>query len=311
MFISKFNQWIDEVDPYTIQRIALYKSLFIATIMTYVYWIFRPASYMAFIAPFLLASFYEIPLITSFKEKERLLIFIALAIILVSVSYYLVYPFRVIFFFFSIISLVCIYFYVLNNFYQLKNLTMLIIATGAIVLSTVPPANLQVAYGIASSIALSMIGIFICLKFFPNQYLIVWNRALQKVIQCLENDIEGALTHQYFQSPIQEEVVHFSIVRAYRSMVPLKFMMHTYRMSVNIRNIQFSLDNLYYEEKNEVFWHDIKKNLCTLRHGMETKTSCGLPELSIKPDTKLQHYIVRCLNQTFIHWNKLCSKQLN
>ncbi|MGL5742721.1 MAG: hypothetical protein ACRCXC_09350 [Legionella sp.] len=42
------------------------------------------------------------------------------------------------------------YFCVLKYFYTLKNLTMLLIATGAVVLSTDPPANLQVAYGFFS-----------------------------------------------------------------------------------------------------------------------------------------------------------------
>lgn len=56
---------------------------------------------------------------------------------LVSVSFYLVYPFKGTFFFFSTLVLTVLYFFVLRYFYALKNLTMLIIATGAVVLSII------------------------------------------------------------------------------------------------------------------------------------------------------------------------------
>lgn len=52
MSISKFKQWLDEVDPYALQRITLYKCLFVATVEVYVYWLFQPVSFLAFFSPF-------------------------------------------------------------------------------------------------------------------------------------------------------------------------------------------------------------------------------------------------------------------
>lgn len=71
MSISKFKQWLDEVDPYALQRITLYKCLFIATVEVYVYWLFQPVSFIAFFIPFLLASLYEAPVLPTFKEKNN------------------------------------------------------------------------------------------------------------------------------------------------------------------------------------------------------------------------------------------------
>ncbi|KTD60603.1 hypothetical protein Lsai_0061 [Legionella sainthelensi] len=305
MSILKFKQWLDEVDPYALQRITLYKCLFVATVEVYVYWLFQPVSFIAFFMPFLLTSLYEAPVLSTFKEKEQLLIFITIGIILISITFYLVYPFRVIFFFFSVFVLSVTYFCVLKYFYTLKNLTMLLISSGALVLSIDPPANLEVAYGFISSIALSMTFIFICLRIFPNMYLIVWNRALYKFIQYLEKDIDYTI-NKNDKKPTWEEIMHLGMVRNYTKMLPKKYMMPAYRISVNIRNIQHSLDNLYYETMNESFWYGIKNNLLWLRLQMHAYSQCGLPQLPIEPKTKLQHHVALCLERSFRSWNKLC-----
>ncbi|MCW8419254.1 hypothetical protein OQJ18_01255 [Fluoribacter dumoffii] len=305
MSISKFKQWLDEVDPYSLQRITLYKCLFVATVEVYVYWLFQPVSFLAFFSPFFLLSLYEAPVLSTYKEKEWLLIFIAIAVMLISVSFYLVYPFRGIFFFFSVFVFAVTYFYVLKYFYALKSLAMLLLATGAVVLSTEPPANLEVAYGFISSTALSMTFALICLRIFPNMYLIIWNKALQKFIQYLEKDIVSAINKTH-ENHTGEEILHLGMVRNYRRLLPKKYTMQTYRMGVNIRNIQHALDNLYYEAKNELFWYGVKNNLSLLRMNMNTYTPCGGPDSPIEPQTQLQHYIWECLQKAFAHWNKLC-----
>lgn len=305
MSMSKFKQWLDVVDPYAIQRIALYKALFLATIMVYVYWLFLPVSITTFIAPFFMMSLYEVPGISSFKKKEQLLLFIGGSLMFVSTSFYLVYPFRVTFFFFSVAVLTALYLLVLRYFYALKNLTMLTIATGAIVLSTDPPANLQVAYGFISSIAITIITALICLRVFPNQYLTIWNRALQKFILYFEEDIENSMRHEH-NKPIKEEIVHFEMVRHYQRLVGKKYIFPTYRIAVYIRAIQLALDNLYYEEKNEFFWLGIKTNLHRLRLNMADYAPCDLADIGMVPTTKLQQYVWGCLSRAFIHWNNLC-----
>ncbi|MBI2785375.1 MAG: hypothetical protein HYX60_03320 [Legionella longbeachae] len=176
---------------------------------------------------------------------------------------------------------------------------------GAIVLETTPPANFQIAYGFISSTALSVTTALICLRFFPNMYLIVWNRALQKFIQCLENDIDCTV-EQKNNHPTGKEIFHLGMLRNYRRMLPKKYIRQAYRMSVNVRNIQYALDNLYYETKNELFWHGIRDNLHSLRLKMNNYTPGNEPKMPIQPSTKLQQYVVQCLQKTFIQWNKIC-----
>jgi hypothetical protein len=303
--MSRFKHWLDEVDPYTIQRGALYKGLFIATIMTYVYWFLLPVDYMSFIVPIFILSLYEIPALSTFKKKEQLLVFIGVVITIISVSFYLIYPFRGVFFFFSLLVLTVLYFIVLRYFYALKNLIMMTMSIGTIILSTQPMGSLQIAYGFISSIALSSITIILCLRIFPHQYLRVWKRALENFIKYFEQDIENALLEDKYKI-IMEEIIHFEMVRNYQRLVGKKYILSSYRMAVYIRNIQLSLDNLYYEKKNEIFWRSIKKNLYHLRMNMRSYTTCEPPQIDFPPETKLQYYVADCLTRAFIQWNKLC-----
>jgi hypothetical protein len=306
--MSKFKQWFDAVDPYAIQRVALYKALFIATIVVYVYWLFLPVNLMAFIVPFFLVSIYEMPILSSFKKKEHLLIFICVGVSLVSVSFYMVYPFKGVFFFFSLFVLSSLYFFVLKYFYDLKNVIMTLLAIGTIVLDTEPFANLEIVYGLVSSTALSSVTVFVCLRIFPNQYLKIWNIALQKFIKYFEEDIAHAVLHDSY-TLIKEEIIHFEMVRNYQRLVGKKYMLPSYRVAVYIRNIQLTLDNLYYEEKNEVFWFGVKNNLHTLRMSMPAYFPCDIATIDLIAETKLQIYVVDCLKRAFIHWNTLCTLQ--
>ncbi|AHE66255.1 hypothetical protein Loa_00686 [Legionella oakridgensis ATCC 33761 = DSM 21215] len=257
MFISKLSEWWDEVDPYALQRLAMYKACFVATILVYIYWVFKPANFMAFFAPFIVASFYEMPLISSFKEKEFLLLFIFVAMLVVSISFYLLAPMHFMFLFYALGVLATLYYLVLKFFPQLKNLTMLILAAGAMTLTIKPPAHFQIAIEMFSSSILSMGGILICLKIFPNKYLYIWCRALQKFIQCLESDIQAAISTRD-KYAIVEEVNHLGMMRACRKLIPKRYLIHTYRMSVNIRNIQFALDNLFMKRRMMNFGQALK-----------------------------------------------------
>lgn len=310
MFMSRFKQWLDEVDPYTIQRGAFRKGLFIATIMTYTYWFFLPVDYMSFILPLFILSVYEMPVLNSFLKKGQLLLFISLAVLLISVSFYLVYPFRGVFFFFAVLVLAVVYFVVLHYFYALKNLIMMTMSIGTIILSTQPEGNLQIAYGFISSITISCLTVMICLRIYPHQYLRVWKRALEQFIKYFEQDIENALRENKYKI-IMEEIVHFEMVRNYQRLVGKKYFLTCFRIAVYIRNIQLSLDNLYYEKKNELFWSSVKDNLHYLRLNMNNYSRCKAPQFTFQPETKLQHYAADCLNRAFIHWNILCKLRHN
>ena len=306
MYTSKLVNWLDEVDPYAIQRIVLGKTLFIATILVAVYWVFQPNNFMMFTAPILVSSFYELPTVSSLPEKERLLMFIFAATLIGSVSFYLIYPFKVIFFFYATFFMSALYFLVVKYFGELKNITMIILATLTITIGGSSAANLQVAYDMSTSAMLSMITILICLRIYPNRSLIIWRRAMRKFIACVEQDIEAAIRHQH-KHLFGDEVSHLGIVRAFRRLIPKPDLRHAYRVAIYIRNIQFALDNLYFENVNEAFWRAIQHSFAQLRQSMGTRTLCPLPEPPIVAETALQQYVVKHLNKAIHRWNLLCN----
>ncbi|VEG91815.1 hypothetical protein [Legionella spiritensis] len=306
MSTSEPVNWLDKRDPYAIQRIVLGKALFTATVLTYVYWFFKPDNFMTFAAPMLVVSFYEVPTVASRRKKDLLTGFIFAATLTGIATFYLMYPFRILFFFYAALFLSGLYFFVAAFFGELKNITMIILATATVVLSYQPPANLQVLYSMCTSAMLSMMTMFVCLHLYPNQSLIIWRRAMQKYIACMEADIEAAIQRQD-RRYLSEEIHHLSTVRAVRQLVPKQDLMNTFRIAVYIRNIQFAFDNIYYETKNDDLWRAVQQSFAQLRESMRHFTPCPVTEIVVVSETPLQKYVIRCLHKAIRRWNQLCN----
>ncbi len=164
---SNLIDWMDEVDPYAIQRLAVVKGMFIATIMVFVYWVFRPLSFSAYIIPAILIYYYESPALKTTKEKGKFSIFIFTAFMIGNITFYLIFPFKIIFFYYAILFFAFLY-YLLDIYYnQLKTAAMLILAYSLFTLSDTPPANFQVVYTLFFSSMLSIITMLICLRIYP------------------------------------------------------------------------------------------------------------------------------------------------
>jgi hypothetical protein len=121
----------------------------------------------------------------------------------------------------------------------------------------------------------------------------------------MEKDIDFAIQHQH-KAHYSEEVTHLGIARSYRQLLPKKLLWHSCRIALNIRNIQFALDNLFFEQVNDDFWHGVQQSLSQLRQSMRRKIIYPLPRQSINAETDLQHYVVHCLDKTIKRWNLLC-----
>lgn len=304
MSISKLVNWMDDVDPYMIQRLAVGKAVFMATVLVFVYWVFRPVSFSAFIMPAILVYYYGNTLIQKAKEKERLLLFIYAAFIVGNVTFYLVYPFKVIFFYYALMFFMFIYFLLELYFNQLKSVAMLILAYSLVTLSDTPPANFQVVFNLFFSSILSIITIFICLRIYPNDAIQIWSRAMQKFLACMEKDIDRAIQGQPKRHDA-EEVKHLSIIRAFRKMISKSEFGYVYRISINIRNIQFALNNLIFEVLNVEFWQAIQAKFRELRTNMDQRKTCSFPT-EVIAQTPLEHYVMRCLKKAINNWNQVC-----
>ncbi|KTC87049.1 hypothetical protein [Legionella brunensis] len=307
MFISDLRHWLNRVDPYAIQRVVLQKSLFAATVLTFIYWFFKPESFLMFVAPLIVVSWYEMPFLSSKKEKNRNLLFIFAMVIITGISFYLIYPFRLLFLVYAIIFFIALFYIIWAKFPKIKNATMLIISTGALTLSISPMASLQISIGFLSSALLSMLGLFICLNFFPNKALEVWRRALQYYIQCIEADIAATIANVPLPS-FNEEVSHVDIIRSFQPLLPKKYLSLALRIFSNIRNLQFALNNIYYQELNPIFWSSIKQHLHYFRLHMDKQNPIDLSEIIINPSTRLQYLVQDYLLSAMRHWNTLCKR---
>jgi len=107
MFTSKVINWFEKVDVYGVQRVVFHKALFILTVMVFAYWLFRPTYPLAYTAPLLVAVLYEVPR-SHPRERNKQLYFLFFIVLTCTVSFYLLFPFKFIFLFYTL------YFFVLS-----------------------------------------------------------------------------------------------------------------------------------------------------------------------------------------------------
>ena len=275
--------------------------------MVFVYWLFLPDRFLAFIAPVIVVFLYELPTATSFQERDCILLFVFTAIIIGSISFYLIFPFRFFFFFYAILFLAVVYFIIADHFPKFKNASMLIIAVSTINLSLQPAANLGGAYEILMASLLSMGTLFVCLIVFPNRYLIIWVHAVRQFIVCLEKRIEASV-HQKMSPEYMIEIPHLGMMRTYRRLVPKSCFRDVCQLSANLRNIEFALFNRFEADNNMRFWWTVRRYLQLLKLHMKHQKQQRLPcLLRLRPETPLQNLVSEYLIKIIMCWNRLCN----
>lgn len=308
MFISKLKAWRDTVDPYAIQYGVFHKALVIATILVFGCWFFRPANYIAYILPAFVLSVYDSPGLTSFKQKNNILLFAFTAMLSCGLTFYSLFPFRVFFLFYSVVFFSALYFLTLHFLPHAKYSPFMVISSSMFFITIEPMGDRQIAYDILCSSLLSMTIALACLRCLRNSYFMNWRLAEQKFIKTLEEDISFTMEKSNM-SLFLDEVTHLNMVYSYRGLLKKSERIHAYKMSYNTRNIQFALSNVYYQEKNTPFWHAIKHDLARLRHCMEQEKPYPWSSEALIASTPLERYIISYLSKAIAHWNILCSKR--
>lgn len=306
--------WLDRVDPYRIQRLIFHKTLFVAVWMVFAYWLFKPGNLNGFIAPLFVVSVYDIP--AKQRTRELRLLFMFGALLFCICSFYLLYPFKFVFLFYSLGFLAFLYFTILKYFPALRHASMLVIVNAALVLNTEPEANWQTCMTIFSSAVLSMTVMFCALKGYAWPYYHIWRSAIMKYMLCLEQEIAQVMV-RYPEHPnefsledahlFSLEVQHLNIMRLYRPLIPRDQLRHSLKISHHVRNIQLALSNRVGEGKNIFLWRDIALNLHRLRYAMHRNRKCYVSSIHLQEDTALHHQAVRDLHSAVSHWNQLCS----
>lgn len=303
MFTSVWAERLDRFDPYAIQRLGFYKACFTAVVMVYLYWLIHPSYFVGLVAPLILAGRYESTVLVSNQERDRYMAFIYLSLIACSLSFYLIYPFRYLFFIYALIFIAINYVLISRYYPKIKNASMLMIAISSVSLNIHPPANKEAAYALFFALSMSLGIVYVCLKLFPNHYFVIWKRGIIRYTDCLIADIH-ALIAQGPRQDIEQEVAHINIMRSYMRKLPQAMLRPAYSLYVNVRNIHFAL-NLDQAQSAD-FWRQIEAALLQfvtdLRAGRPTTES-----KSLQAETELHYQVLRHLRLATQHWNQLCT----
>lgn len=303
--LRKCYAWLDAIDPYAIQRTALHKGAVIAAVMVAGYWFFRPTQYLAYVVPNFILFAYEQPGLAFFARKQKTILFVFTAMLCCGISFYLLMPFRLLFLLYSMVFFSVLYFLALNWIPYARYSPLMTISTSAFFITIIPLGDKQMAYDIFCSSILSMVILWICLRYL-HDYFRIWRLAQEKFIKTLEKDISFTVNDDNV-SLFSDEIAHINMVYSYRGLVQKPWIFDVYRISYNLRNIQFALSNVTSHDKNKVFWHHVKWHLQGLRHCMGKEKPYQEPLASISVETALETYTLSYLTKTICYWNRLCA----
>lgn len=310
MYMLAPVRWIDKFDTYGQLRHVLHRSLVIATCLVLVYWIFLPKNLLAYISPVMVGYVYERAALSTFEQKVKGMSLMFGATMLGMITFYLCFPFRLIFLIYSMIFLMLLYTTIRRKFPQLQSVSSLIIMVSYINIFTNPPANFQVLYGIIFASSLSITTICICWCLLPSYSLQVWCVALTKFYLCLENQILFYKTKS--QNPNYfEELPHILTMKMHQALIPQKFLRSSRKLYYLARQIEFALNNIQGADMNELFWHKVRRVICTLRLCVSKKMPHPGIKIDLKPQTKIQNLVENYLSKSVYRWNNICASLKN
>jgi hypothetical protein len=300
--------WLEKVDPYYTQRIILRKGLFLAVLMTAINWIAKPDVFGAYAVPaMLLAGFYELPSLNTYKQKDQALVFGFIVSGIGCVTFYLLFPFKFTLLFFALAHFTALYFFSDRYFPKFKPLVLQTIVVSAINMTILPAASLQIAIDMFFCVMLSLMVTFIAFKIHPNLYAKVWHRAFSYYLAAVVEEIGHAI-NKFDTHTFATGAAHLNVLRAYRRLLPRKLLLNITKTTVNIRNIQFALNHIYLKDKDEQFWYSFQKEVNTFRLAVIAKNSLNLP-LTNKSETDFtQNYVTESLRKSINNWNKICKQ---
>lgn len=303
MYISRWRDWLEQVDPYAMYRIMFHKSLFTAVVMVFVYWTLRPPSFLLYILSTFSIIFYETPLLTNYLSKSNATLLILVATAVGGITFYLIYPFKFFFLYYALMLFTACYWFI-NQHYPVLNAAMMCILVNAAFTTTLAgDATWQRAYDMTWSAALSIMVMFLCVRLYPNLYLSVWIRAFQKYIVSLINQ-----TGQSNSKTILSLLTNSNLLLAYQQIIPRKYWRLTHKAISNLRYVHFALSVL--GEQQDI--HDItliNTHLERYAKAVLLREACPPFEDQLAIEGPLKHYVGRRLNVSISSWNKLIAER--
>lgn len=306
--VKRINFLLEKVDPYFTQRLIFYKSLYIATILTYVNWICRvPLEFTAFMYPAsMLTPIYENSIFTSYKEKKHVFVLVFALAAICSAVFYLSFPYKFFFMFIFVCTFGLLYFGSEKYLPKAKPFVVLIIVVACMNMSNKPALSLQVALDMFAVIFLAMVVCYLCLITFPNNYFRVWKRAYGLYINSIRNILIADLNYMNSSNFISG-TNHMNIMRSYRRLLKKDMFIKATRAGFSMGNIFVSLSCMKITPENREFWLAANEHLNILYHAVCNNKPLELFTISVDKDNKTEIYFKKEFNISINNWNKLCA----
>ncbi len=308
--MKSISLYLEKIDPYFTQRLILYKSLYIVTIFVYIDWIFHIKT--QFIAhtytTALVATIYENPLFTSYKEKKFIFVITYFTIALGSVLFYMVFQYKLALLFVSLGFFGTLYVLYIKYIPKLRAFVVLFIVICSMNMSYHPTGIFQIATSMFGTIMLSMIICYLSIISFPNIYHKVWQRAFILYLAGLTNILNIDSTNinsNYIQLMLYD--VHFKTMHAYRKLVKKSIKFNVMRINFSINNMFIVATYLVNCKKNTSTWSTLNQHIQKFYNNIKKNCTTSALNVELLHDlTKVELYFIKHLNITIDNWNKLC-----
>lgn len=306
--IKKINFLLEKVDPYFTQRLIFYKSLYIATILTYVNWTCHlPLEFTAFMNPAaMIAPVYENATLTSYKDKKNIFVLLFTLAAIYSVIFYLVFPYKFTFMFTFIAGFAILYFGGEKFFPKAKPFAVLVIVVACMNMSNKPSLSLQVAIDMFAVIMLTMLVCYFSIITFPNHYFKVWKRAYGLYVNSIRNILIADLNYMNNNNFISG-TNHMNTMRAYRRLLKKDMFIKATRAGFSMGNVFVSLSCMKVTSENREFWVSANEHLNMLYHAVRDNQQLPLFTVDVTTNNKTEIYFKREFNISINNWNKLCA----
>lgn len=305
MYTSKLSNYIEKLDPYYTGRIILRKGIFLATLLTLVNWVFRPSVFNAYAIPAIfLTAYYEMPMFTTYKAKEQVLVISFILTGFSSIFFYLLFPFKFYLAFFAVLFYGITYF-TCNHYYPVfKPLILPTVMISALTMNITPGGELQLAIDMFFCNMLSLLVCYLGLKLHPNLYHLVWLRAFKLYLAYVISKIDHFLNNQGNHDHALG-IRQLNIMRIYRRLYSKKRLAPALRIGIALRNISQIINYVENKPKELGFWVNLEHDLVELHKSVCAKKKMALIAIPIDADFHLQR-ATKLLNIIIYNWNKLC-----
>lgn len=308
---TKVTQWIEENDPYYIQRIIFHKTLYGVVIMAFANWIFKPVSFYAlFFTGILAANIHMGSMFKTNKQKEHAIFLPYITVIIFGTVLYLAFPFKI-YFIMGVLS-IFVLLHVLTYFYLniYKPFVPLLLNCILLINNSAPQeGSLQTVINFCSAMLLSLFLALFIYKTFPNKYHFVVHRALIIYLKVLRQKVDNLINSKQ-ESLYPSALMNIEVVQNHIHLVKRSLKKSYYRIFLFTRNIFMMLAVIPIQQDNSTNQEllKIRELLDNTIYALKNKIALNDIDFAINTNSKPILYIYKNIHRISSSWNFVCKK---